>query len=47
VLMLTAVGYELNEKLSEDMGASGYITKPFNLKDLLEVISQFLPGNNR
>ena len=46
VVMLTAVGYELNKKLSEEMGASGYITKPFSLKDLLEVISQFLPGDN-
>ena len=46
VVMLTAVDHELNKKLGEEMGASGYITKPFSLKDLLKVISQFLPGDN-
>lgn len=42
VVMLTAIGHELNVKLSKEMGADGYITKPFSLKDLLDTISQFL-----
>jgi len=32
--MLTAVGHELNKKFAEEVGANGYITKPFQLKDL-------------
>ena len=43
VVMLTAVGYELNKKLSQDiMGADGYMTKPFSSQDLREAVSQFL-----
>ena len=39
VIMLTAIGYELNKKLSEYvMGADGYITKPFTREALLEEI---------
>jgi CheY-like chemotaxis protein len=46
VVMLSGVGFELNKKLSLALGADGYITKPFNLPDLLETIAQFLrpPG---
>ena len=43
VVMLTGVGHQLNRRLSEKMGASGYITKPFDLKQLLEVIAPLLP----
>jgi len=42
VLMLTAVGFELNVKLSQQMGADAYITKPFNSQALLDKIAQFL-----
>ena len=43
VVMLTAIGYDLNKKLSEDvMGADGYITKPFSSQTLLEAIRQLL-----
>jgi CheY-like chemotaxis protein len=43
VVMLTAVDYELNKKLSTDvMGADGYITKPFGSQELRDVIGQFL-----
>lgn len=43
VVMLTAVDYELNKKLSRDViGAHGYITKPFNSRDLMKTIGQFL-----
>jgi two-component system response regulator VicR len=43
VVMLTAVDYELNKKLSRDIiGAHGYITKPFDSQGLKKVIGQFL-----
>ena len=48
VVMFTAIGYELNKKLSQDvMGADGYITKPFSRQDLLDTISQFLKGPDK
>ncbi len=43
VVMLTAMGYELNKELAQKLGADGYITKPFNRQELLGKISQFLP----
>ena len=43
VVMLTAVDYDLNRKLSQDvMGAQGYVTKPFNSQALMSTISKFL-----
>lgn len=43
VVMLTAVDYELNRKLSQDvMGAQGYITKPFEAEALMSMIAKFL-----
>jgi len=42
VVMLTGVGYELNKKLAKEVGADGYITKPFTLETLLDTISKFL-----
>lgn len=45
VVMLTAVDYDLNRKLSQDvMGAQGYITKPFNSEALMNIIAKFLAG---
>jgi CheY-like chemotaxis protein len=44
VLMLTAVGFELNVKLSQQMGADGYMTKPFTSQALLDKIAEFLPA---
>ncbi len=43
VVMLTSVDYELNKELGRDMGANGYMTKPVNRQELLDVISRFLP----
>ncbi len=43
VVMLTAMGYELNKELARKLGADGYITKPFTRQELLDKISQFLP----
>ena len=42
VIMLTAVGHEFNRKFAMEMGADGYITKPFSSQDLLHTIGQFL-----
>jgi len=41
VVMLTGIGHELNRKLAQEMGADGYITKPFDLQDLLDTIKQY------
>lgn len=43
VVMLTSLDYQLNEELSKEVGAAGYITKPIDLKKLLDVIHRFLP----
>ena len=42
VVMLTAVGYDLNRKLAESVGANGYVTKPFTRQDLMDAISPLL-----
>ncbi|MBI4285023.1 MAG: response regulator [Chloroflexi bacterium] len=41
VIMITGVGYEMNRRLAEKVGANGYLTKPFNIKDLTAAIEQF------
>lgn len=47
IIMLTAVDYELNRKLSQDvMGAQGYITKPFDSASLTSAITKFLGTNS-
>ena len=45
VIMVTAIGFELNIKLSQQMGATGYVTKPFTPKDLLDKIVQVLAAS--
>jgi CheY-like chemotaxis protein len=46
VIMLTAVDYDLNRKLSQDvMGAQGYITKPFESQALMKMIAEFIAAN--
>ncbi len=42
VVMLTGVGHELNKVLAEQMGADGYITKPFNSQDLKDTVKKHL-----
>ena len=45
VVMLTAVSYELNVRISKDVWkADGYITKPFTRESLLEEIRRLLPS---
>ena len=42
VIMLTAVGHELNKKLAELMGANAYITKPFTQDVIRTAVKQFV-----
>ncbi|MBI4283036.1 MAG: response regulator [Chloroflexi bacterium] len=42
VIMLTAVDYELNVKLSREMAAEGYITKPFSQQNLVDTVARLL-----
>jgi len=42
IVMLTALGQELNVKLGQELGSDGYITKPFSAKILLDTVSRFL-----
>jgi two-component system alkaline phosphatase synthesis response regulator PhoP len=42
VVMLTAVGHDLNKLLATDMGADGYLTKPLSRQELTDAISPFL-----
>ena len=46
VVMLTAIGHELNKKFANEMGADGYITKPFTREDLLDTVSRFINNTN-
>jgi DNA-binding response OmpR family regulator len=43
IIMLTALSSELARLAGMESGANEYITKPFNLKDLLARIKQALP----
>jgi CheY-like chemotaxis protein len=42
VVILTAVGNELNKKFATEMGAEAYITKPFSIQGLIDVITPLL-----
>ncbi len=39
VIMLTGIGHELNKKLSFEMGAEAYMTKPFDVQALLDRVN--------
>jgi CheY-like chemotaxis protein len=42
VVMLTAIDLKSNLQLSKEIGADGYITKPFKSRDLINNITHFL-----
>jgi two-component system, OmpR family, alkaline phosphatase synthesis response regulator PhoP len=42
VVMLTAVGYDLNKRLAQNVGADGYVIKPFSRQELIDTISPLL-----
>jgi two-component system alkaline phosphatase synthesis response regulator PhoP len=46
VVMLTGLGFELNKKLAESMGADGYMVKPFSPGQLRELVGQFLKNHD-
>jgi CheY-like chemotaxis protein len=43
IIILTAIDLKLNLQLGKEIGADGYITKPFNSQDLMDNIAQVLP----
>jgi len=47
VVMLTGVDHELNKKYAEEMGADGYITKPFTRESLLEEMRRLLVSSQQ
>lgn len=46
VVILTAIGHELNKKFANEMGADGYITKPFTREGLMDTVSRFIKNTN-
>ena len=42
VIILTAIGHEFNKKFAMEIGANGYITKPFTSQELMDVITPLL-----
>ena len=45
VVILTAIGHELDKGFAEEMGADGYITKPFTRESLLEEMKRLLESS--
>ncbi len=45
VIMLSARRDRLDQEYAKDMGADGYITKPFSAKSLPDVIARFLTNS--
>lgn len=46
VIMVSSIGYDMNRNLAQELGAVGYITKPFELKSLLDTINRFYPDHD-
>lgn len=42
VVMVTAIGHDLNRKLAEGLGSCGYITKPFSAKEVLDAVARLV-----
>ena len=42
IVILTAIDHELNKKFASEMGADGYITKPFTLEELLDITNRYI-----
>jgi CheY-like chemotaxis protein len=45
VIMVTALGLDGNKVFASECGASAYITKPINSKQLIETVAHFLPDS--
>ena len=42
IIMITSMGHDLNKKLADGIGATGYIVKPFMIDDLNNKINETL-----
>ena len=42
IIMLTAIGFDLNKTLAERLGANGYITKPIDTNGLLNSVKSYV-----
>ena len=47
VIMLTGIDHKLNKRFATEMGADGYITKPFTRESLQEEIKQLLASSQQ
>jgi CheY-like chemotaxis protein len=45
VVMVTALGLDGNKLFAGECGASAYITKPINSKQLIEMVAFFIPNS--
>jgi CheY-like chemotaxis protein len=46
VIILTAVSHELNKKFATEMGAVGYLTKPFSSEELFDTVGKFVKASD-
>ena len=44
IIMLTARSQEEDKLIGEETGANEYITKPFDINDVIELVKQYLQG---
>ena len=42
IVMLTGLRFDMNAKLSQNLGADAYITKPFTAKEITDTVSRLL-----
>jgi len=47
VLVLSALGRDVDRQLIEDAGADGYLRKPFGVKDLLSTVDDLFLGEKK
>ena len=45
IIIVTAVAHEQNKEFTKELGADGFLAKPFMVRDLLNVIEGFLPAS--
>jgi len=46
VVMVTAIGHDLNKKLAEGLGSCAYITKPFSAKEVIDTVARLAQVHN-
>jgi CheY-like chemotaxis protein len=42
IVILTAIGHELNKKYADEMGADAYMTKPFDKQELFDTAARYI-----